>query len=157
PSMFRLDDRNVAFLSKPFSPTQLLAKVQELVQRSSPVLLPRVAAESPVPTRTVLVVDDDASTVELYARMLTIEGFSVVITTTAERGLREIANRPADAILLDLRMPNVDGVEFLRRLHRAGSRRIPVAILTGEYFVDDQTVALVQSLGAEMHFKPLWV
>src|SRR5207244_1705981 len=69
PSMVRLDDRNVAFLAKPFLTRQLVAKLQELVTRSSPVILPLAADAVRIPTRTVVVVDNDAATVKLYARM----------------------------------------------------------------------------------------
>ena len=155
-STFRLDDRNVALLSKPFTAGQLTEKLQQLLARSSPVVAPRTAEQRRVATRTVLVVDDDATTVELYARLLRPEGFAVCTATTADEGLRVLAQASADAVLVDLRMPDMDGVEFLRRLRRAVPRRIPAALVTGDYFVDDSIIAQAHALGADMHFKPLW-
>jgi CheY-like chemotaxis protein len=158
PSTFRLDDRNVAFLAKPFVPAELIAKLRELVTRSAGPAISLTARDSNLAnSRTVLVVDDDLATVELYTRMLRPEGFTVIPTTTGEEGLRQFAQQPADVILLDLRMPDIDGLEFLRLLRRSATRRPAVAMITGDYFLDDSIIAQVRALGAELHFKPLWV
>src|SRR5216684_7290154 len=78
---------------------------------------PIASAASPAPT--VLIVDDDRPTVDAFAEVLGLEGFEVRTALSAETGLRAVqASRP-DAILVDLRMPLVDGVEFLRRLRAA--------------------------------------
>jgi len=76
----------------------------------------------------------------------------------AEGGLREARATPPDAIILDLRMPLVDGLAFLRRLRAIDQyARTPVAIVTGDYFLDDRTSAELRSLGAQLKFKPLWL
>jgi CheY-like chemotaxis protein len=63
-----------------------------------------------------------------------------------------------NAIILDLRMPLVDGLGFLRRLRdQATHRDIPVAIVTGDYFLDDDVSTELRDLGAELRFKPLWL
>ncbi len=64
-----------------------------------------------------------------------------------------------DAIILDLRMPLIDGLGFLRRLRErcAQSARTPVAIVTGDYFLDDAVSTELRELGAELRFKPLWL
>ena len=72
--------------------------------------------------------------------------------------LREADRSHPDAIILDLRMPLVDGLGFLRRLRaRDEQRDTPVAIVTGDYFLDDQVSAELRELGAELKFKPLWL
>jgi DNA-binding response OmpR family regulator len=77
---------------------------------------------------------------------------------TAATGLREAELGHPDAIILDLRMPLVDGLGFLRQLReRESSRDTPVAIVTGDYFLEDEISAEVRSLGAELRFKPLWL
>ena len=76
----------------------------------------------------------------------------------AETGLREADRNHPDAIILDLRMPLVDGLGFLRRLRAHDEQRdTPVAIVTGDYFLDDQVSAELRELGAELKFKPLWL
>jgi CheY-like chemotaxis protein len=158
PSMFRLDDRNVAFLPKPFAASHLVAKVQELVRRSpGSAFSASGVAESDVARRTVLVVDDDRATVDLYARMLVPEGCTVITVTTGAEALRTVAQRPADVMLLDLHMPDMNGLECLRQLRRSSMPWMAVAMVTGDYFLDEAILAQVQALGAELHFKPLWV
>jgi DNA-binding response OmpR family regulator len=90
--------------------------------------------------------------------MLTLEGYDVRTALDAEAALREAEASHLDAILLDLRMPIVDGLAFLRQLRaREDQRQTPVAIVTGDYFVDDVVSDDLRGLGAELHFKPLWL
>ena len=109
------------------------------------------------PAGTVLVVDDDQSVLQSYALMLRLDGYAVVTTDSAADGLREVQDHRPGAILLDLRMPIVDGVEFLRRLRQwEAPHRTPVMILTGDYLVNEATVNDLRALGAEIRLKPLW-
>jgi two-component system, OmpR family, response regulator PrrA len=109
-------------------------------------------------TSTILIVDDDEGVTQTFARMLRLEGFEVRTAVNAERGLVEAdASRP-DAIILDLRMPLLDGIGFLRRLRaNAEHRGVPVAIVTGDYFLDDEISNELRELHAELRFKPLWL
>ena len=107
--------------------------------------------------KTILVVDDDEGVRQIFARMLTLEGFRVQTATNGKRGLWEVAQSQPDAIILDLRMPLVDGLDFLRRLRASQSHgQTPVAIVTGDYFLDDSVSAELRALGASLTFKPLW-
>jgi DNA-binding response OmpR family regulator len=110
------------------------------------------------PSASILIVDDDEAVTQTFARMLRMEGFTVRTAINAESGLTEVAENQPDAIILDLRMPLVDGLGFLRRLRATElHRRTPVAIVTGDYFLDEQLSAELRSLGAELKFKPLWL
>jgi two-component system response regulator PrrA len=107
---------------------------------------------------TILVVDDDEGVTQTFARILRLEGYDVRTAMNAETALREADRSHPDAIILDLRMPLVDGLGFLRRLRaRDEQRDTPVAIVTGDYFLDDQVSAELRELGAELKFKPLWL
>jgi DNA-binding response OmpR family regulator len=107
---------------------------------------------------TVLVVDDDEGVTQTFARMLRFEGYQVGTAVSAEEGLIEAEQRHPDAIILDLRMPLVDGLGFLRRLRAHEDQRdTPVAIVTGDYFLDDSVLTELRELGAELQFKPLWL
>ena len=109
-------------------------------------------------TSKILIVDDDEGVTQTFARMLKLEGYRVQTALNAESGLREAARVRPDAIILDLRMPLVDGLGFLRRLRaHDGQRLVPVAIVTGDYFLDDSVSAELRELGAELRFKPLWL
>jgi DNA-binding response OmpR family regulator len=128
-----------------------------------PDAVPDTMAESSfrkpgVSRATVLIVDDDAAVTRTFAQMLTLEGFDVRTALDAESGLREAEDSHLDAILLDLRMPLQDGLAFLQRLRaREAQRHTPVAIVTGDYFIDDLVSGQLRELGAELHFKPLWL
>jgi two-component system response regulator PrrA len=107
---------------------------------------------------TILIVDDDEGVTTTFARMLRLEGYEVYTAMNAETGLREANATAPDAIILDLRMPLIDGLGFLRRLRSIAQHRdIPVAIVTGDYFLDDTISAELRHLGAELKFKPLWL
>ena len=87
---------------------------------------------------SILIVDDDEAVTQTFARMLELEGYAVRTAMSAESGLRQAEAHRPDAIILDLRMPLVDGLGFLRRLRGyEGQRGTPVAIVTGDYFLDD--------------------
>ena len=113
----------------------------------------------PAATRTggILVIDDNPSTRETLQQMLEAEGYPARIAGSVEVGLRAAAEDVPDAILLDLRMPVAGGVECLRQL-RASKQlgAVPVAILTGDYFLDESVVADLSALGVRVYFKPVW-
>ena len=55
-------------------------------------------------------------------------------------------------------MPLLSGLQFLQHLRETPAlRRIPVAIVTGDYFVEEGTTAEFEALGASILFKPLWL
>ena len=106
----------------------------------------------------VLVVDDDEGVALTFSRMLRLHGYRVETAMTPERGLALVSMETPDAIILDLRMPLVSGVEFLRRLRANDAHRATlVTIVTGDYFMDDEIASEIQALGAQVCFKPLWV
>jgi DNA-binding response OmpR family regulator len=109
-------------------------------------------------TPSILIVDDDEAVTQTFAQMLRMEGFTVRTAINAESGLAEAAENKPDAIILDLRMPLVDGLGFLKRLRASeGPSRTPVAVVTGDYQLDEQLSAELRQLGAELKFKPLWI
>jgi DNA-binding response OmpR family regulator len=106
----------------------------------------------------ILIVDDDESVTQTFASMLRLEGYQVRTAITAENGLRVAEETRPDAIILDLRMPLVDGLGFLRRLRAKDEQRLtPVAIVTGDYFLEDEISNELKQLGAELRFKPMWL
>ena len=107
---------------------------------------------------TILIVDDDEGVTQTFARMLKLEGFQVCTAMNAETGLRVATESRPNAIILDLRMPLIDGLGFLRRLRAQVNQRLtPVAIVTGDYFLPEAIQAELKSLGASIRFKPLWL
>lgn len=104
----------------------------------------------------VLVIDDDEALRSVFARALTREGYSVRVAANAEEALNQVAQERPDAILLDLKMPMINGVGFLYRLREnPANRDIPVALITGERALDDATANDLLALSARVWYKPL--
>jgi CheY-like chemotaxis protein len=115
-------------------------------------------AATPSARPSVLIVDDDEVVAMTFARMLRLEGYDVRTALSAADGLRMAQDSAPDAIVLDLRMPTIDGLGFLRQLRsRHEHRAIPAVVVTGDYFVNDETVAELRALGANVRFKPVWL
>ena len=107
---------------------------------------------------SILVVDDDQGVRETFAHALRHEGYEVRTAPNAEIGLFEVKATRTDAIILDLRMPLINGIGFLYRLRsQEALRELPVAIITGDHAVKDSLQKEMKELGAELFFKPLWV
>jgi two-component system response regulator PrrA len=89
---------------------------------------------------TILVVDDDEAVTQTFARMLRLEGYEVCTAVNPEVGLRVAGEAQPHAIILDLRMPLMDGLGFLRRLRALdGHQNTPVAIVTGSSTIRSRT------------------
>ena len=89
----------------------------------------------------VLLVDDDASIRRTLGVGLELEGFSVVPASGGRAALEAVPRvRPA-AMLLDLTMPDLDGLEVLKRLRAAGEE-VPVCVLSARDEVDDRVSGL---------------
>src|SRR4051812_20544818 len=109
-------------------------------------------------TSKILIVDDDEGVTQTFARMLRLEGDQVRTAVSAEKGLAGAKACRPNAIILDFRMPPLDALGFLRPLRAHDAQRpTPVAIVTGDYFLDDSVSNELQELGAELRFKPLWL
>ena len=109
-------------------------------------------------TRTILLVDDDRAVVDTFSRMLKLEGYEVVTALEPTAGLVLADNLRPDAIILDMRMPLISGLQFLRQIRqRPHLVEVPVAIVTGDYFLPDALQQEVRALGAALKFKPMWL
>jgi DNA-binding response OmpR family regulator len=110
-----------------------------------------------VPSK-VLIIDDDEAVTQTFARMLRLEGHEVRTANNAETGLAEADTLQPDAIIVDLRMPLINGLGFLYRLRaRDAYQSTPVAIVTGDYCLDESIARELTELGAQLHYKPLWL
>jgi YesN/AraC family two-component response regulator len=78
---------------------------------------------------TVLVIDENRATLDTIGRALREAGFSVALASTGGEGLKLAERRPIDLVVADLRLPDITGIEVLRRLRRTFAD-IPV-IVTG--------------------------
>jgi len=89
----------------------------------------------------VLVVDDEPAVRDSLARSLRFEGYEVSLAADGDQALSQIAQTPPDVVILDVLMPNLDGLATCRRL-RAQGNRVPVLMLTARDGVADRVVGL---------------
>ncbi len=97
------------------------------------------------PVATVLVVEDERGIREVLRRYLERAGFGVLTTGSGAEALTLLAGSPADLVLLDLGLPDVDGEDVLREIRLRGSP--PVLVLTARGEVADRIRGL--ELGAD--------
>jgi two-component system response regulator MprA len=89
----------------------------------------------------VLVVDDEPAVREVLERILRVEGFEVALAGDGREAVRSQAAAPADAVLLDVLMPGLDGLEVCRRMRDTGDHT-PVLMLTAQEGVGDRVAGL---------------
>ncbi len=92
-------------------------------------------------TARILVVEDDRSVRDAVERALRFEGYEVVTARDGAEGLSVLMNDRPDAIVLDVMMPHVDGLEACRRI-RARGDTTPILILTARDMVSDRVAGL---------------
>jgi two-component system response regulator MprA len=108
----------------------------------SPVIQTRAADPGGVTDPpTILVVDDEPGVRDSLALALELESFRVVTAEDGVRALNTLERSAVDAIVLDIAMPFVDGIEVCRRLRSAGNT-VPILMLTAKDAVDDRVAGL---------------
>jgi two-component system response regulator MprA len=85
----------------------------------------------------ILVVDDDRAVREALRRALTLAGYEVQLAENGELALELIAHAVPDAVVLDLGLPGIDGLDVCRRVRRLGNR-VPILIVTARDAVADR-------------------
>src|SRR3954468_4162894 len=96
---------------------------------------------APMTEPAVLVVDDGAAIREALERALRLEGFAIRTAAGGREALDEIARNQPALILLDVTMPDLDGVEVIKRLRAQGSD-LPICVLSARNEVDDRVRGL---------------
>ena len=89
----------------------------------------------------ILVVDDEPAVRASLERALRLEGYEVDLAADGREALARLANGAPDAIVLDVVMPHIDGLEVCRRLRSLGDRT-PVLVLTARDAVTDRVAGL---------------
>src|ERR1051325_3529667 len=77
----------------------------------------------------ILVVDDDAALCFALCRLLEQQGYEVVTATDGYEGLQRLAARRPDVLLTDIFLPEMDGIEMIRRVRRR-CRRLPIIAMS---------------------------
>ena len=93
-----------------------------------------------VPTENILIVEDEKDLVRLIQKKLEKDGYGVVLAGSAESALKIARETPPSLLLLDIELPTMDGLTFLRLLRRES--QVPVIILSGRSTDVDRILGL---------------
>ena len=89
----------------------------------------------------ILVVDDDPAVSGALQRALRLDGYEVTLAGDGPQALEELAIRPPDAVILDIGLPTIDGLDVCRRM-RAAADDTPVLMLTARDAIEDRVEGL---------------
>ena len=95
----------------------------------------------PSPISYVAIIDDDAAIRTALGRALRMENYDVELFDDGLSALKSVQLRAPDAIVLDLQLPDIDGLEICRRIRRSGDTT-PILMLTARDAVNDRVAGL---------------
>lgn len=99
-------------------------------------------------SKKILVIDDDQTILEIVENILTQYEFEPILANNGEDGLNKAEEHQPHTILLDRKMPNLSGIEVLKKLKKnSETKNIPVVMLTGDNNINE--VAKSLELGAD--------
>ena len=101
----------------------------------------------------VLVVEDEAPVRSALARALSLRGYRVCQAATGRQALQMLARTPCDAMVLDISMPDLDGVHVMRNLHQDGFDKPAVVVLTGHASLES-AIEAVKAGASDYLMKP---
>jgi two-component system response regulator MprA len=96
---------------------------------------------APSPNSYIAIVDDDAAIRTALGRALRMENYDVELFDDGLSALKSVQLRAPDAIVLDLQLPDIDGLEICRRIRRSGDTT-PILMLTARDAVNDRVAGL---------------
>jgi two-component system, chemotaxis family, response regulator PixG len=152
------------FLSKPIEAQSIVKTLDKYLEKQSHKTVDRIvkaARSTPADlgnsdriAKRVLVIDDDRNIREVVSMCLhKLKGWDVLTVSSGQEGLDRICLNSPDAIVLDVMMPEMDGLAFLRKLRANNSTKIPVILLTANRYLPDKE--LLTELGVmEVISKP---
>ena len=103
---------------------------------------------------TILVVEDESNLNEAYQVILANSGFDILTSFDGQEALDILADNPVDLILLDLRMPVMDGIEFLKEYNPDSEDRAKIIVFSN--YDMQKEIEEAYSLGADKYILKSW-
>jgi CheY-like chemotaxis protein len=92
-----------------------------------------------VANELILVIEDNDKNRKLVRDVLTFKGYAIIEAETGEEGVRLAQERHPSLVLMDIRLPGIDGIEALRRLRaEQATRGIPIMAMTASVMTEDR-------------------
>lgn len=104
--------------------------------------------------KTILIIDDDELLSNLVSMVLTAKGFGCVQANSGLKGLEVLEHLEPNLILLDLRMPEMDGLSFLDQFRNHPQSKVPVLVMSGTNLEDTRDLARLAGAAGQM-VKPV--
>ena len=98
----------------------------------------------------ILVIEDQEDLAELYESSLERAGYDVTVAYTGEEGVAEFKTNGADAVLMDMTLPEMHGTKVLKKIRKL-SPSVPVVVVTGETMAESREVC--QRLGVQEYLS----
>lgn len=87
--------------------------------------------------KKILIVEDDQIVANIYRNKFTVEGYKVEVASDGPRGMEMVASFQPDAVILDLMLPTLTGVEFVRRIRaNPQTEKLPVIVFSNTYLTN---------------------
>lgn len=93
----------------------------------------------------ILVIDDEKEIVDILEKFLAKKGYEVISAYGGEEGIEKVISEKVDLVILDMKMPKVNGVEVLKVIHKK-DKHPPVIILSGSLGMD-KNIDTIKRLG----------
>jgi len=106
-------------------------------------------------TKSVLIVEDEPELAEIYKVLLTQSGYSATVVFNGKDALKSVEEKSPDLILLDLRMPIMDGVEFLKQFDLKKKHPDVKVVVFSNYDLQDE-IDDAYRLGADRYVLKAW-
>lgn len=89
----------------------------------------------------ILVVEDDEATSEFLVDLLSLEGYTTRVAASGSAALKQLAAHPASVVLLDRRLPDMDGLALCRQIRQSIDATVPIILLTADYGAELEAAA----------------
>ena len=99
--------------------------------------------------KTITVIDDDVHITDIITEMLSASGYQVEHFTSSTAGFKYVFDHRPDVLILDIFMPDIDGYEFMKKIHNIHQNLKVIAISGGcDPFDKESTLTISRKLGA---------
>jgi len=100
----------------------------------------------------VLIVDDAPDTLDIIQKLLSYEGYVVILATTGEEGVKKVEEEKPDVVLMDINLPGIDGTEALKKIRRINP--IQSVIMLTAYATVDNAIRALKEGASDFVKKP---